>query len=298
MEEVEEQTQGKIRRRSFSLSFFGITIVVLFSITIRKHNKSGHMRCSSTDTNVTTATQQVIDPRRLGERGASDLSKKDVADIICILHPVTEPACCAAVDVYNATPQHAILTEDAALLRRQSENKSADPDDIDDAILPCDIVLRLSSNLKDPHAGFVFGRNKNRCDIVMGFDQITRRISNVHFRIYINEYGVIMLEDQSTNGTGVDGVLLRGKDKENGTDWRHTIGQGSWITLTMTPPEIDFRFLVRIPHRDEEDDEAYQRNLTTYFLRMRAMNENARAPGQNGKGEPVSIYMTPSTDLY
>jgi len=164
-------------------------------------------------------------------------------------------------------------------------------DDDDNGILPCDIVLRLSAKLKDPLSGFVFGRNKARCDIVVGSDQITKRISNVHFRIYINEYGTIMLEDQSTNGTAVDGTLLRGKDKENGTDWRHTIEQGNFVILTMTPPEVDYRFLVRIPHRNEEDDEAYQRNLTAYFLRMRASNTKGKLAGPNGKGEPVCPHI-------
>jgi predicted component of type VI protein secretion system len=164
-----------------------------------------------------------------------------------------------------------------------------------EGIMPCDIALRLSSTLKDPPSGFVFGRNKGRCDVVIGEHQVSKRISNVHFRIYINEYGVIMLEDQSTNGTAVDGTLLRGKDKENGKDYRHTLEQGSIITLTMTPPEIDYRFVVRIPQRDDNADEAYQCNLTAYFLRMNTVKINAtggKTAPENGKAEPVSSVLT------
>ena len=243
---------------------------------------------SGSDTHSTQATQQIIDPRRLGEGGSSDLSNDDLADICCILHPITKQACHAAMDVYMASPQHAILTQDYPPIRRHGEKQDLDQDMNGAGILPCAIVLRLSSPLKDPPSGFVFGRNKRRCDIIIGSEEDSRRISSVHFRIYINEYGVIMLEDQSTNGTAVDGILLRGKDKENGMDWRHTLEHGSIVTLTMMQPEFDFRFFVRIPQRSEEHDEAYQRNLTAYFLRMRATNNiERRALKQNGRREPV-----------
>lgn len=245
------------------------------------------------------ATQPVVDPRRLGQQGGSGLSDEDVADICCILHPLSLPAYKAAADVWVATPQHAISSDNTAHIR---ENERA-ADDVKDFqlasedLIACDIALRLSSPLKDPQAGFMFGRNKSRCDVVIGDNQLSKRISNVHFRIHINEYGVIMLEDQSTNGTAVDGVLLRGKDKENGESYRHTLQQGSLVVLTMTPPEVDYRFIVRIPQRDEEADHAYQRNLTAYFLRM---NANTMAYGvpqvlNAGNNEPVSI---PKSDIH
>lgn len=239
------------------------------------------------------ATQLIVDPRRLGQQGGSGLSDEDVADICCILHPLTLPAYKAAADVWVASPQHAISADNNARVR-ENNPAAADLEEYQlesEDLIACDIALRLSSPLKDPLAGFVFGRAKTRCDVVMGDNQASKRISNVHFRIHINEYGVIMLEDQSTNGTAVDGTLLRGKDKENGQNYRHSLQQGSLVVLTMTPPETDYRFIVRIPQRDEEADRAYRRNLTAYFLRMNANtagNGVAQKP-QGGKSEPVSI---------
>jgi hypothetical protein len=158
-----------------------------------------------------------------------------------------------------------------------------------------DIALRLSADLKDPLGGYRFGRNSQRCDYVIGKDEEVKRISNVHFRIYINEHGTIMLEDQSTNGTAVDGVMLRAKEKENGMDYRHTLEQGSIITLTMTPPEEDYRFFVRIPQRDGEYNLTYQRNLTAYFLRMNniKLERNAVAVIEGGNRGPPNLFPQP-----
>lgn len=141
----------------------------------------------------------------------------------------------------------------------------------------CDLVLRLSANLKDPVGGFHFGRNKTRCDFHIGWHEESRRVSNVHFRIYINEHGTLMLEDQSTNGTAVDGTLLRGKDKENDKDYRHTLESGSVIVLTMTPTEEDYRFIVRIPQREDEAAERYEENLTAFFLRVNDIRQQNHA---------------------
>jgi len=107
-----------------------------------------------------------------------------------------------------------------------------------------------------------------------------------------------VVEDQSTNGTAVDGALLRGKEKENGKDYRHTLEQGSIIHLTMTPPEEDYRFIVRIPQRDEISENAYQQNLTAFFLRMnnvRLDNEARVAVAVKGdatKKDPVYCILT------
>jgi len=240
------------------------------------------------ETYDTQATQLVVDPRRLGQQGGSGLSDEDVADICCILHPLTMPAYKAAADVYTATPRHAICADNNGQIRENNTdaNDVEEYQLISEDLVACDIALRLSSQLKDPLAGFVFGRHRARCDIVMGEHQESRRISNVHFRIHINEYGVIMLEDQSTNGTAVDGTLLRGKDKENGQNYRHTLQHGSVIVLTMTPPEVDFRFVVRVPQRNEESDNAYQENLRAYLLRIKSSPLENGAP-MAGTTEPV-----------
>jgi hypothetical protein len=112
-----------------------------------------------------------------------------------------------------------------------------------------------------------------------------------------------MLEDLSTNGTAVDGFLLRCKEKENGKDYIHTLEQGSIIVLAMPPPEDDYRFIVRIPQRDQESENAYQQNLTAFFLRMtnvRAENKAlAAATGGGSKRDPVresGSFLVPFTD--
>ena len=157
-------------------------------------------------------------------------------------------------------------------------------------IVSCDLALRLSADLKNlALGGFLFGRNKARCDLVLGHEDEVKRISNIHFRIYINEYGVIMLEDQSTNGTVVDSILLRAKDKENGKDYRHTLELGSMIVLTMTPPEEDFRFIVRIPQRDDEAESLFQNNLTNYFHRQNQAQAEKRARMMGSVRPPVSV---------
>jgi hypothetical protein len=238
------------------------------------------------------ATQIVVDPRRLGQ-GNSGLNDEDLADICCILHPASLPAYRAAALIHDATPQHTISFENDVRIREKENALHVDSFELAaQGLKSCDIVLRLSANLKDPMGGFHFGRNATRCDFVIGNNDVSKRISNIHFRIYINEYGIIMLEDQSTNGTAVDGALLRGKDKENGHDYRHTLEHGSVITLTMTPPEQDYRFIVRIPQRDESSENAYQQNLTVFFLRMHNVRLESEAQagvkGDVTKNEPVN----------
>lgn len=235
------------------------------------------------------ATQKVLDPRRLG-KNASDLSDEDLSDIFCILHPVSLPAIRAAALIHDLTPQHTITSEGDVNIREKEGN----PQEIGTFVLAtqglvsCDIALRLSANLKSPAGGFLFGRNQQRCDFILGRDDQVKRVSNIHFRIYINEYGIIMLEDQSTNGTAVDGNLLRAKEKENGMEYRHTLELGSRIILHMTPPEEDFKFIVRIPRRDEATEAIYQQNLTNYCIRIQNahMERQARAAGR----DPVCTF--------
>jgi hypothetical protein len=226
------------------------------------------------------ATQKVLDPRRLGQN-ASDLSDEDLSDIFCILHPVSLPAIRAAGLIHELTPQHTITSEGNVNMREKEGN----PQELGttQGLVSCDIALRLSADLKSPAGGFLFGRNQQRCDFILGRDDQVKRVSNIHFRIYINEYGIIMLEDQSTNGTAVDGNLLRAKEKENGKEYKHTLELGSRIVLTMTPPEDDFRFIVRIPRRDDASEAAYQQNLTNYFMRIQnaQMQRHARAGGKD-----------------
>lgn len=242
------------------------------------------------------ATQLVTDPRRLGKPG-SGLSDDQLSDVFCILHPATLPACRAASLIRIETPENTIDTYSNVNIREKNSSEDAfnSTQLAQDGLESCDIALRLTCRLKDPMGGFQFGRNATRCDFVLGKNEISRRISNIHFRIYINEFGIIMLEDQSTNGTAIDGTLLRGKEKENGRQFRHTLSKGSVITLTMTPPEEDYRFVVRIPHREVDADVKFQKNLTEHFLRRGI--QRPTAAGGIMRRTPVSQRLDPRVIL-
>ncbi len=237
------------------------------------------------------ATQIVVDPRRLGQAN-SGLNEDDLADICCILHPASIPAYEAAAHIHELNPDNTIITDRNVPVREKYNDAHTDIDTFElvaKGIDSYDLVLRLSANLKDGNAGFHFGRNPQRCDFLIGQKDKSRRISNIHFRIYINEHGTLMLEDQSTNGTAIDGTLLRGKEKENHIQYRHTIENGSIITLTMTPPEEDYKFHVRIPQRDTDaDTNAYEENLTAWFLRNQNRAKKNVAATNGTVHKPVS----------
>lgn len=230
------------------------------------------------------------------------LSLEDQADVVCILVPQSAPAVRAVELMYESHPDRTITFGKGVNIRERGR-EDLEVQDSDQT--PRNLVLRLSAKLKDPVGGWYFGRHKARVDFPIGWHEESKRVSNVHFRIYVNEHGTLMLEDQSTNGTVVDGVLLRGKpprenenvkDKENikETSFQvsHTLGNGSIILLTMTPPDDDYRFVVVEPQREDEGERAYEDNLTAFFLRANdARNRNpARlAAGGGAKGEPVSV---------
>lgn len=124
------------------------------------------------------------------------------------------------------------------------------------------IALRFSSQVKDPTKGFTFGRHAGACDICLRNDP-HRRLSKIHFRIYLNEWGVLMIEDTSTNGTVVDQTLLKRKDSPS-AEVRRTLESGSKIKILMHEPGRDIVFLVRIPIREGAHEEAYKRNWDVY----------------------------------
>lgn len=153
------------------------------------------------------------------------------------------------------------------------------------------IILRLSSQIKNPEAGFAFGRNHARCDFVFVHDPY-RRISNIHFRIYVNEYGVVMIEDQSTNGTWVDNNLLtsqpRARTQPAQTKW--VLSSGTVIKVYLHDQIKDLTFRVRIPRRDEEYDRAYITKVEEFFARN---NMQGRASDETigpGPGGHVDIF--------
>jgi serine/threonine protein kinase len=202
------------------------------------------------------ATQQVLDPRRLG-RNNSGLNDGDVSDVLAILHPATPTAIRIVEQAAEMRPQH-------VLFRNTLDSMTDSLEDIEEqetiivnengerlgqsSRAGADLALRMTSarTLRFKPLGFVFGRNLNSADIVFGQDS-GKRISNQHFRIYLSKDGILMLEDMSTNGTIVDDQLLKCKD--NRFNKTRTLSSGSIICIQSSNEEEMIRFIVRIPSR-------------------------------------------------
>jgi serine/threonine protein kinase len=202
------------------------------------------------------ATQQVLDPRRLG-RNNSGLNDGDIADVLAILHPATPTAIRIVEQAAEMRPQH-------VLFRNALDSMSDSLNDIEEqetiivngngerlgqsSRAGADLALRMTSarTLRFKQLGFIFGRNANSADIVFGQDS-GKRISNQHFRIYLNKDGVLMLEDMSTNGTIVDDALLKCKDTR--FNKIRMISSGSIICIQSSNEEEMIRFIVRVPSR-------------------------------------------------
>ncbi|GAW12282.1 hypothetical protein ANO14919_016450 [Xylariales sp. No.14919] len=234
------------------------------------------------------ATQNAFDPRRIGQQN-SGFSDQDISDIICLLYPISEAAS-REVQRIASSPEYAChtagrFTADAIqsdLYREDDARGFGRAHGLGDHAL----VLRLSSTLKDPRLGFTFGRNRSRCDICFASDP-AKRLSNIHCRIYVNSYGSVLLEDQSTNGTVVDTKLLRKRPDPNSADLpstRRTLESGSTIKIVMHENKFDLIFLVRIPRRDGEYEEAYMRNVEPYLLKLNGADDVNKTigPGPNG----------------
>ena len=160
------------------------------------------------------------------------------------------------------------------------------------------IILRLSAQLKNPKAGYAFGRNLTRCDVVFLNDP-RRRISNIHFRIYVNEYGSVMIEDQSTNGTWVDRQLLtshpHNKDRTEPAITRWVLSSGAIIHIYLHEEAQDLAFRVRIPRRDDEYDQAYTNKVDDFFARHGIQKQNETiTPGPAGH---VDLFRAPVPTL-
>ncbi|KAL7932038.1 hypothetical protein V8C35DRAFT_282025 [Trichoderma chlorosporum] len=199
-------------------------------------------------------------------RGASKqhsgFSDEDISDIICVLYPHSENARYEVEQLASINSSYIISTDEADGIQ---------PDrDFNDHELRSygnhAILLRLSSKVNPPAAGFNFGRNNAECDIAFVNDP-PRRISNVHFRIYVNKYGVVMIEDKSTNGTFVNNIRLASVIKKS--DQQPTTGQalssGAIICIYLHNQIEDVSFQVRIPHRNNECERAYMHRLEEYF---------------------------------
>lgn len=247
------------------------------------------------------STQPHFDTRRHGT--SSMLSLEDEADVVCILHPTTPAAYRAAELMARVCPQHILqnqglscnLDYEADMEVPTTRPNNADPDDEDH--LACtqagdvretempessskDIALRFSSKVHDICMGWSFGRNPSKCDLPIVDVHQTLKISNMHFRIYFNPNGVLMLEDTSTNGTWVDKTHLQSKSLA-GHKPRRTIQAGSIIEILLSSPDPCMRFVVSVPSRDRAENQ-YNQNLRDYMAEMQQLERRANLTGQNG----------------
>ena len=246
-------------------------------------------------------TQQDTQPvDYLKAKGAnSKLNLQDEADIICFLHPASLSAIKAAELVSKSSPQHIHMNhereaifESAYTAKSEAQSQDSDSDHSLSGtpmtrVTPPDIALRMSSVVRDRRMGFVFGRNAKKCDLLIAKD--TMRLSSAHFRIFMNHNFVLMLEDLSTNGTMVDGKLLRGlkSDPNNiGQPATHSLQNGSIIELPVVSHRHEewMRFIVLTPQRNNGLD-AYEANLAGYIECIK--QEERRAEVAKRAGCPV-----------
>ncbi|CAI4216415.1 unnamed protein product [Parascedosporium putredinis] len=177
----------------------------------------------------------------------SGFSDDDISDIVCVLHPHSSHARreirrIALENSHHIFGRAEVDGVDGDLYHEDEASRfqMAPPAQGNHVV-----VLKLSASMKDPLMGFTFGRNPARCDMCFTNDPY-RRLSNIHFRIFINEYGVVMLEDQSTNGTIVDGKLLKSKS-HNPAETKRMLNSGSRIKILMHEENMDLEFMVRVP---------------------------------------------------
>ncbi|KAK4162056.1 Serine/threonine-protein kinase RAD53 [Cladorrhinum sp. PSN259] len=236
----------------------------------------------------TQATQNVVDPRRLGQQN-SGFSDEEISDIICVLVPYSDAAVREVRRIARENSQYAVGRDDADKL-----NLNLDGDNGRTFTLhrrntgEHHLALKFSHEVKNTLNGFTFGRNPNRCDIYF-LDDPMRRLSNIHFRIYLNEHNVLMLEDESTNGTLVDETLLKRKG-EPPREVKRTLENGNKIVVLMHEPERDLSFMVRIPHRDGLFNDAYRRNFEAYLANRAACAVDVNATIVPGPGGHVDIF--------
>ncbi|CAN8098763.1 unnamed protein product [Discula destructiva] len=241
----------------------------------------------------TQATQNVLDPRRLGKQN-SGFSDADIADIVCLLLPYSDAARAELREMALRTSLHMIEADEAAHPELQpAEGLNHMPRLVGEQA----IVLRLSAQTKDPLLGFTFGRSRAHCDICFGNDPL-RRLSNIHFRIYYNEYGSLMIEDSSSNGTVIDEkTILRAKERkgEKKCDTKRTLTPGCQVKLLMADREADLHFVVQIPRREGDYEEAFRKNLTRHMnylrcLRHPAVEEDMGKTITPGPGGHVDLF--------
>lgn len=244
-------------------------------------------------TGPTQPTQVTLDPRRVG-RNNSGLSETDISDVMCILHPCSPAAFKIVADTAERSPHNVLQnyrtdqydnTVNQSVLEEQ-ETFILD-DNGDGPAHAMDLALRFTVLPINPRLGFLFGRHKAHCDIRLAGENY-KRISNFHFSIFINNAGVLMLQDMSTNGTMVDEVVLKGKEQPNAT---RMLSSGSVIQILSPNHQEIVKFVVRIPSRGGHYDE-YEARFRDYMIR--AQMAIAKQPPREGLDRPA-IDRTQST---
>ncbi|OJJ46201.1 hypothetical protein ASPZODRAFT_133203 [Penicilliopsis zonata CBS 506.65] len=204
------------------------------------------------------STQPCTDRWAMGVKN-SGLHEEDVADIICILHPNSHAAHDAIAATADFAPQH--------ILQQDELGYHSTP--------TLDVALRLSSVSCEPAMGFIFGRNRHRCDVLLARDDRAKRVSNTHFRIYLTVDGILMLQDTSTNGTLVDNCRLQKRHKDRNS---RMLANGSVIHVVSGADSVDeIRFIVRIPNRDGVAGQ-YTENFNRYIERTQPKGNAVTQP--------------------
>lgn len=220
-------------------------------------------------TQATQGTQGLMDPRRIG-RNNSGISEADISDVICILHPCSPAAFRIVASTAEVSPQNVLQNNgfgeyDDGLTQSALEEQETFILSSDGPNQAMDLALRFTANVINPTLGFVFGRNGKVCDIVLATD-IFKRVSNMHFCIFMNESGVLMLRDISTNGTMVDDIVLRG-GKTSREPQTRMLNSGSIIQILSPKPDEIVKFIVRIPSREGHIEE-YEAKFQIYMRRV------------------------------
>ncbi|KAK5056699.1 hypothetical protein LTR84_012231 [Exophiala bonariae] len=230
------------------------------------------------------ATQQVEDPRRLG-RNLSNVSEEDATDVICLLHPNSKAAIEAVKANLILSPQHILQNAD---LQDVDEQELLFDEELWGASR--DIALRMSSKVKTIKDGFRFGRNGSMCDVLLTPALDDNLISKIHFKIFVNSQGSLMIQDLSTNGTIVDDVHLttRGRGGRPLVKPATTVlKNGSIICVLAGTTKEEVKFMVRIPNRGDGED-LYEEKLRKYLsdrgavANFASMRENSYGNHWNG----------------
>ena len=256
---------------------------------------------SSWDDEATQQATQPLPPHN--GISPSDSAGQDFSDVLCFLHPCTAGAIAIVQRAQHAnsnlvfrlpvprqpTADHgaepggpAPSSDAAARPAAQAADPSA-PDiggsaSEDTAI---DIALRYTPGPKEPLLGYLFGRNPFKCDIPLIEHPNSRRISNTHFRIYVNASGALMLEDLSTNGTWVDHCGL-GLGSPNGR--KRVLNQGCLVGLCPGADTELIQFIVRIPSQSGKGMQSAD-----------APDDGCRCDGGDADGGKGRLFHTPTS---